>query len=85
MCCSLLNKIYELWMQFRYHFDARVKTAKKKSLNYASACRGTRLACWYNLDTALTREKKLQKRRASTTRLRVEALDCDGCSKKNSS
>ncbi len=24
-------------MQFRYHFDARVKTAKKKSLNYASA------------------------------------------------
>ena len=44
MCCSLLNKIYELWMQFRYHFDARVKTAKKKSLNYASACRGTRLA-----------------------------------------
>ena len=33
------------------------------------------MACGCNLDTALTREEKLQKIRASTTRLRVEALD----------
>ena len=33
------------------------------------------MACGCNLDTALTREEKLQKKRTSTTRLRVEALD----------
>ena len=41
---------FGLWVQFRYHFDAR---------------------------------EKRQKRSSPDTRLRVEALDCDGCSKKN--
>lgn len=35
--------LFELWVQFRCHFYARGKTAKKKSLNYAFACRDSRL------------------------------------------
>ena len=39
--------------QKRYRFNAREKTAKKKNLNYASACRGSRFGAGDQKRTAI--------------------------------